>query len=1019
MKKLFIACLILISYLTIAQNQQNNPKIYIAFLWHMHQPIYWPYENVVQTHIANRYPFSIFDIFNQRVGPYTSWPRNAVQRGINANMPHFGSQVSLSGSLIENLNNLESHGNQNFSNWKSHWNYIKNQRTALNNPRMDLVGFGYHHPLMGLIDKTDIRKQVQYHKEIFNNNFPGTYSKGIFPPENAFSPRMIPALVEEGFEWVLVDNIHFERACINYPFSAAGNIYEPNKADVVNPNPGDWIQLNGLWAPTKVSARWSRQPRYVAYVDPQTGQEYRIIAVPADRYLGNEDGRGGFGALNYEAVLSQLEPYNTDPQRPILVVLHHDGDNYGGGSESYYNSNFQAFVNWLQANSHRFECTTIQDYLQRFPPNPNEVIHVEDGSWSGADNGDPEFMKWNGDPDPTGYSPDRNSWGIITAAKNLIQTAEQINPTSVNTKNAWKYYLNALSSDYWYWDGSLNGIWDSHPARACNLAIPFAQQAISGGQDLTGPSIYLPQREPYNPGGTEWGIPQTNNLTVWTYVFDINGLSSVKLKYRLDLDGVNSPDNKHNETYAGGPDVTEWYSLDMQGIFIPSRTNPQPLFKAKEFSATIQGLNNKLVDYYVEAVDSLGNISKSPIRHVWIGNNTGGGAGNSGVTWLPNNPTKDDTITIIVSGVNKGGKLHWGVNNQGNQWNTPHQVYWPAGSYLFNQTGPAIQSPMQGPVNDTLKIKIGPFNNPAQVVNRVAFVIHFNDNTWNNNNGNDYHINIGGTGGGGQTFVMDGQVDTGVPLVANNQGLNLYCGWNGSQLYVATNSAQSTGRDHFIFITDSLSNMIQAPWAKNGMVAKWSAFLGNESTNNWSGWFDHNGNVQNAAGSFLEGTIGLQSELGYIPQKIYVAVGSYETPNAGILVSQVPAGNGNGNIEPSEFLEVNLSSLNMGDNFANQDFILYQNYPNPFNPNTRISWKSSVDGWHTLKVYDILGRVVSTLVDEYRKAGYYEVEFSSLGNSLSSGVYFYRLEVVKSNELNNNKNNSLIYSEMKKMILIK
>jgi hypothetical protein len=660
----------------------------------------------------------------------------------------------------------------------------------------------------------------------------------------------------------------------------------------------------------------------------------------------------------------------------------------------------------LQANPNKFECTTIQDYLQRFPPNPNEVIHVEDGSWSGADNGDPEFKKWNGDPDPTGYSPDRISWGIITAAKNFIETADQINPNSTNTRDAWKYYLNALSSDYWYWDGSLNGIWDSHPARACNLAITFAQQAIIGGQDLTGPSIYLPQREPYNPGGTEWGIPMTNNLTLWTYVFDINGLLSVKLKYRLDLDGVNSPDNNHNETYIGGSDVTDWYSINMNGIHIQSRTNPLPLFKAKEYSGTITGLNNKLVDYYVEAIDSLGNISKSPIRHVWIGNNTGGGSGggNSGVTWLPANPTKDDTITIIVSGVNQGGKLHWGVNNQGNQWNTPNQVYWPSGSYLFNQTGPAIQSPMQGPVNDTLKIKIGPFNNPIQVVNRVAFVIHFDDNTWNNNNGNDFHINIDGSGGGSQTFVMDGQVDSGVPLLAINQGLNLYCGWNGSQLYVATNSAQSTGKDHFIFITDSLNNMIQAPWAKNGMVVRWSAFLGNESTNNWSGWFDHNGNVQNASGSFLEGTIGLQSELGYIPQKVYVAVGSFETPDAGILFSQVPAGNGNGHIEPTEFLDINLSALDIKENSKNYDFVLHQNYPNPFNPSTLISWQSPVSGHTTIKIYDVLGSEVAVLVNEYRDAGYNYVKFDA--NGLSSGIYFY---TIKANN----------YSDMKKMILLR
>ena len=1001
-----ISVILIFTNLTNSQEKtNNNPPIYIAFLWHMHQPIYWPYENVVQTHLNNRYPFSIFDIFNQRVGPYTNWPRNAIQMGINAGMAHFGAQVSFSGSLIENLNNLEIYGNQNFANWKSHWNSIRNSLTSLGNPRMDLVGFGYHHPLMGLIDYIDIRKQIQAHKQIFSQTFSGQYSKGIFPPENAFSPRMIPALVAEGFQWVLVDNIHFERACQNYPFNVAGNIYEPNKADVRNPNPGDWIQLNGIWAPTKVSARWSRQPRYVSYIDPETGIESKIIAVPADRYLGNEDGRGGFGALNYEGVLSQLEPYNTDPTRPILVVLHHDGDNYGGGSHSYYNSNFQNFVNWLQANPHRFVCTTIQDYLQMFPPNPNDVIHIEDGSWSGADNGDPEFLKWNGKPDQTGYSPDRNSWGIMTAAKNFVQTAEQINPNSNSTKLAWKYYLNGQSSDYWYWDGSLNGIWDSHPARAANLAIQNAQSVVNSGMDLTGPSIYLPQREPYNPGKTEWGISMSNNFKVWTYVFDLSGLASVKLKYRLDLDGINNPNNNHNETYVGGSDVTDWIEINMNGVDIPSRTNPLPLFKAKEFSATISGQRNKLIDYYVEAIDNLGNISKSPIRHVWVGNNTGGSTGNNNVFWIPANPSKNDTITIYVTGVNQGGKLHWGVNNIGNNWVTPNQVYWPAGSYLYNNIGPAIQSPMIGPINDTLRIKIGPFNNPIQNVDRIAFVINFNDNTWNNNNGNDFHINLT-TGGGGQAYIMDGNIDPVAINVATNQGQHLYLHWNGSLLYVATNSAQSLGRDNFIFITDSIYNMVSAPWLKAGQVSAWKAYLGNESTNNWSGWFDHQGAVQNFAGNYLEGTIHLQSELGYNPSKIFVAVGSYQTNDGGSLINQVPAGNGNGNIEPFEFYEFNLSSVKTDYNYNDIDFILFQNYPNPFNPKTIISWQLPESGWQTLKIYDALGNEITTLVEGFREAGRHYVEFDASKYNLSSGVYFYRLQAGN-------------YSSIKKLVLMK
>ncbi|MFO7525911.1 MAG: PA domain-containing protein [Ignavibacteriaceae bacterium] len=71
------------------------------------------------------------------------------------------------------------------------------------------------------------------------------------------------------------------------------------------------------------------------------------------------------------------------------------------------------------------------------------------------------------------------------------------------------------------------------------------------------------------------------------------------------------------------------------------------------------------------------------------------------------------------------------------------------------------------------------------------------------------------------------------------------------------------------------------------------------------------------------------------------------------------------------------------------DFALLQNYPNPFNPSTTISWQSPVDSWQTLKIYDLLGREIATLVDEYKPAGTYEVEFDA-GN-LASGTYFYRL----------------------------
>ncbi|MCC6253620.1 MAG: T9SS type A sorting domain-containing protein, partial [Ignavibacteriaceae bacterium] len=86
------------------------------------------------------------------------------------------------------------------------------------------------------------------------------------------------------------------------------------------------------------------------------------------------------------------------------------------------------------------------------------------------------------------------------------------------------------------------------------------------------------------------------------------------------------------------------------------------------------------------------------------------------------------------------------------------------------------------------------------------------------------------------------------------------------------------------------------------------------------------------------------------------------------------------------------------------EFKLEQNYPNPFNPSTKISWQSPVSSHQTLKVYDVLGNEVATLVNEYKTAGSYEVEFNA--SSLSSGVYFYRLQAGS-------------FVQTRKMILIK
>lgn len=71
-------------------------------------------------------------------------------------------------------------------------------------------------------------------------------------------------------------------------------------------------------------------------------------------------------------------------------------------------------------------------------------------------------------------------------------------------------------------------------------------------------------------------------------------------------------------------------------------------------------------------------------------------------------------------------------------------------------------------------------------------------------------------------------------------------------------------------------------------------------------------------------------------------------------------------------------------------FVLDQNYPNPFSPGTKIRWSVPEAGHLSIKVYDVLGNEVASIVDEYKNAGSYEIDFDA--GKLSSGVYLYKLQ---------------------------
>ena len=704
---------------------------------------------------------SIFGL-DDRVAAYQSRPHDALSSVLG--YANAGAQVNYSGALMENVQSLGAHNQLGYAaNWNSYNQQARSWTTSGGKPRMDLVNFTYHHALAPLVSDETLEMELRIHRrqmEIFWGTNPAD-SRGYFPAETCFSEHMIPILNKVGIAWTIVANNHLTRSCADFPLvlgSGGENCDIPNLADQLNPAQGasnyKRISIERGCSPT-AAMPFAFQVHYARYVDPNTGTNSSIMVVPSDQALSWRDSYSSWDL----GLMSDLAARN-NPAKPAIVVLAHDGDNAWSGGYSYYMEWVPQFVQ--QAASLGYDPSTVEQFLQENPPDTNDVVHVEDGGWVFADGdfGSPIFINWHWPPsystnggnvvDPSlGTSDKADNWRVIIATENRVKTAQQIagvtpdidqvrDPGSFSTTpNAvelgWHYYLASLDSGFVYY-----GCHDDECQRAV-VAQSNAVRNVNGilsanpAEDATPPTVFLPQRHPWNPGGTNFGVQYGYKLTVatnsdfwvWTYAYDVSGIANVTLLLRSD--GTNPPTSDQFKTYAGGPLTGPWASSNMTQRVVAPVIGVTPQYIADYYYAKVSGITNAYVDYYVTAVDKRGNTYKSPIQHVWVGagqpgpggggtTNTNGCVGRACVLPLPVTQAGPVTVYYYPAGGPIAGAnpvyLHLGWNN----WAT---VVSPDPAMTFNSASNRWEFSTYASADAT----------------EMECDFHDSSNTWDNNGG--------------------------------------------------------------------------------------------------------------------------------------------------------------------------------------------------------------------------------------------------------------------------------------------
>lgn len=668
---------------------------------------------------------------------YTNWPADTA-RLYNSQHPQSQVQVTMSAAVINDIQDFAERGTFSFfrPGWASKWvDAYNNLKTTNGFHALEPIHFTGHHSMGPLVGPQYFLKDLIYQNVTLQQDyFLGDSfrpSEGFFPTELGFSERLIPTLKKLGVKWSVMGNNHFSRAVKSYPYlDDPGKdtlVSPPNRADLQNDvDGGTWFTLGMEHEQQNIVNYFpfADIPHWVQYVNPETGEVYKLAGIPVDQngsWLEGWEGKAG-----PEQTISLFEK-DAGGRVPYFVIAH-DGDNGEGRAGSQQTWESSGNYTYVQPG---VKGMGVQEYLKTYPIPEDDIQHVQDGSWVDTrdSSSDPTWYHWhipmgvwkgqfaafttatgktfdwptNFDGTPLGHAVSmeygyhylERNFALLQAALNYAETAEQIwldghpnywspktdkekrvtyegnqlNPYMMSypvkgdesndykgganpAELGWYFLISSIDSGFGYYDENVDD--NVKPSLGFNQSLFFTQPYVEANlsEDRTGPSMWWVQRYPYNPGSANaskaegWTkLYADNRWVVYTYAYDVSGIQDVKVFIRKHKDKRMSPTDIAPRVYdpssvcsgvanCDADQVGEWVEYptkkrdltpDMNGVAWQDNdvSYNYKVIPGKKIGDTyyayIDDIQDELVDYYMEATDTKGNVTKSEIQQVYVG----------------------------------------------------------------------------------------------------------------------------------------------------------------------------------------------------------------------------------------------------------------------------------------------------------------------------------------------------------------------------------------------------------------